>query len=297
MISILYDNKSISRELIALLRRLPKDEVAIINIPSADFTLKSGIHISPSLIALVKRLAKKKIRVRSKFSYLLKEFEILDREIPDFDLAVAISETLWMKNNMRLFEFYKRISLILNVEFQLYPLLDPPPSVVIRTNSGDYDPLSFHKLRTIPEIKSIDFENLDKANIVKETKEILQNSDKVILFQTYPISLHLLNSMGGLKKLIENFKGHILYLLPKRITKTEQAILNKLGYEPSVSGLIIGSHDKVDAVLFDQKQSVIIENSSKYEVSLLPLEFSTGTKENLEKFVEDLIKILYQQGS
>ena len=294
MISILYDDKSISWPLITLLKKLPIDDIMIVNIPSADFTLRSGIHISLGFTRLVKRLARKKIRSAGHFSNILRELDILDRDIPDIDLALCIAQTLWMKNDLRLLEFYKRISLILNIKYKLYPLLDPPPSMSIKTSLGELDPISFRKLRKVPDIKSIDFVNLDKSNIIKETKEALRHSSKVLLFQTTPLSMYLLKSIGGLNKMLEEFKGSIIYLLPRRLSSSDKAILKKLGYAEDMEGLIDFSCERVDAIIFDDKHTNIVENSSKYNVTLYPMSYNTNDKETLKRFIDDLLTILYK---
>ncbi|MCD6484514.1 MAG: hypothetical protein J7L47_05320 [Candidatus Odinarchaeota archaeon] len=297
-ISIIYDGIRVPKALSLLIRSLNPSDVHLITVPSLDFILPTGIHISPSFTSLISDLSPKKYRRSYHIFKLLDDINFIPypKRMTDFELALNLSLTIWTEIGQTLLTFYLRIIEALKINYTILPLVNVPPHVYIETTNGSMDPLSFLRLRKPPEIKDIKINNLQTA-IVDDTKKALSESDKILLYHLNPVSFVILQSIGSLKKIIENFKGLILYALPSKVSPAEGAILKKLGYLKNIHGLIDFTHEQIDAIIFDEKRTSVVESTSIYNLTLLPTSYNHKTKNGIDKFLDEMLRILqYSKG-
>ena len=173
------------------------------------------------------------------------------------------------------------------------PLFDPLPHLVVKTESGSkVTPLQLINGKNLEDLKGFTYGKLDKAKIVEETKKTLENSDVVLLFQVSPITIYFLKSIGSLKKILENYKGTIIYLLPQEIRDIDKRILALMGYSEDLQGLIRMAHEQVDAIIFDEKNQDLITELSDIKVTFYPAPYEFETREGIKNFIDNVLKVL-----
>lgn len=295
MITILYDGKDSDRVFSKLIRKLLRRDLTIIPLPSYDYETETGLHVSPTLNHLVRMMSSRINRMLGshKIAYTLREFNFTKLNMSDLDLVLTFLNTIWISKGRSLTELYEKIAKSLRIPVKLMPLYDPPPYIIVKMNNGEkktYD--IFSKIELVESIKEISYGNLDKAKIVMETRVILENSKVILLFQVSPISLYFLKSVGSLKKTLENFKGTIIYFLPQKLTEIDSILLQKLGYKGTLEGLVKMSHEQIDAIIVDDQNQELISDLSEIKLTLYPAHYGFNNKNELNKFVNDLLKIL-----
>lgn len=294
LITILCDETVSNIPLVPLLRKLPPDQLAIVTVPSTDYDIEYGVHVSPSLNHLLSLLIPRRKLVGQGFrlNTLFKRLGFKIDQLTDFELAVSMLLSLWLKEKTPLLDFYGKISSNLGIPHQIFPLLDPPPSLVVETTNGSklfpYQMVN----NNIEKIEELVYYNLDKAEIISETKKILVNSDIVLLFQLSALSMYFLKSIGSLKKILENYKGTILYILPDTITNIDMHLLSILGYSGDLYGLVKMAHEQVDAIIFDEKDHEFISNLSEIKLTFYPVPYKFQTTEDVNAFIEHILKVL-----
>jgi len=295
LITVLYDGKDSDRIFSKLIKRLSKNELTIIPLPSYDYETDNGLHVSPTLNHLIKMMGSRINRMLGsyKITYTFREFDFSTLDMNDLELVLTFLNTIWISKGKPLTELYEKITRSLGITYKLMPLYDPPPHLVIKTESGEtitYD--MFSEIENVESVKEISYSNLDKAKIVMETKMILENSKVILLFQISPISLHFLKSVGSLKKTLENFKGTIIYFLPQKLIDVDSILLQKLGYEGTLEGLVKMAHEQIDAIILDDQNQKLISDLSEVKLTLYPTHYEFNSKNGINKFVNDLLKIL-----
>ena len=297
MIAILHDGINIDIPFEPILEKFPADSISIINIHTFDFETEFGIHVSPSYLKLLDRLIPKnrKIGLSSRLSNLLKKLGIADIKLSDFDLLVSILMSLWLKGNRPIVEFYRKMTDLLKLPYEILPLLEATPILVFELkDETKTNILNLLDKNLVSDIKNIAYMNLEKTKIVDETKSVLEESKLILLYQVSPLTIYCLKSIGPIKKILENFKGSVVYILPNKLEDLDKVILEILGYETNLHGLIEMAHEQIDAVIFNEKKRSLLENFDKLKISIYPMSFNFNTEENINTFVENILKIISQ---
>jgi len=295
LISILIDGFITEKLLLSLTKKLSEDSFVIVSIPSFDCETSSGIHISLAFNNLLKVLSpeKKRTKYEYKLFHFLKKLNFIENKQTDLELTVSMLQTIWVKNGLPLRAFYERITRGLNISTTILPLLEPLPNLIIELEDGDKKNfLDVIDGDLTEKIKKISYDELDKIKLVTETKKVLENSDKILLFQISPLTVYFLKSIGTLKKILETFKGTILYLLPKKLRQIDKKFLSILKYSEDLTGLIQMSQEQVDAVIFDEKQRYLIRELSDVKLTLYPTPYYIKEDKKINEFIESLLKIL-----
>lgn len=295
LVTILFDGNDPEKLFLPLIKKLSKNSIAITNIPSFDFETENGIHVSPSLNILLKTLGprSKRLRHSHKLISVFRNFDFATTNLPDFDLAISFLLTIWLRNELPLLDLYSRLATSLNISYRIMPLFDPLPHLVVKTESGSkVTPLQLINGKNLEDLKGFTYGKLDKAKIVEETKKTLENSDIVLLFQVSPITIYFLKSIGSLKKVLENYKGTIIYLLPQEIRDIDKKILALMGYSEDLQGLIRMAHEQVDAIIFDEKNQDLITELSDIKVTFYPAPYEFETREGMKNFIYNVLKVL-----
>ncbi len=295
LITVLYDGKDSDRVFSKLVRKLSKNELTIIPLPSYDYETEMGLHVSPTLNHLVSMMGSRISRMLGsyKINYTFRGFDFSAMNMNDLELVLTFLNTIWISKGRPLTELYEKITKSLGISYKLMPLYDPPPHLVIKGENGEsIAPSMISNVENVEKVKEISYGNLDKAKIVMETKLILESSKVILLFQISPISLHFLKSVGSLKKTLENFKGTIIYFLPQKLYDVDSILLQKLGYEGTLEGLVKMAHEQIDAIILDDQNQKLISDLSEVKLTLYPTHYEFSNKDGINKFVKDLLKIL-----
>ncbi len=295
MITILYDGNDSDKVFSKLIKKLAKNELAIIPMPSYDFETKYGLHISPTLNHLVEMLGTRISRLLNsyKIQYAFRGFDFARTNLNDLELILSFLMTICISRGIPLTELYERLTKSLDIRYKLMPLYDPPPHIIIKSEDGSMIcPLDLTDEFDVDKIKEISYGNLDKAKIIMETKTVLEESKVILFYQISPITLFFLKSIGTLKKTLENFRGTIIYFLPQNLSVINNAILKKLGYDEGLQGLVKMAHEHIDAIILDDQNQQLISDLSEVKLTLYPTHYAFKTKDGINKFVNDLLKIL-----
>ncbi len=295
LITILFDGVNSDFPFLKVLKKLPRDSLAIVNIPSYDYSTDWGIHVSPSLNCLLNYLIPSRKRIGKGFNIarIFKKLNFMELKLTDFELAISLLMTIWLRSELPLVTFFQKLASSLNIRYKILPLLDPPPLLVMKgVNGTRLDIYQVIKGSLIDEIKEIYYHNLDKSKIVEETKNILEESEKILLFSVSPLSIFFLRSIGSLKKMLEKHKGTIIYLLPRALKDLDKKILSILDYSNDLYGLVRMSYEQVDAVIFDEKQQDLISELSDLKITFYPASYEFESANGVNVFVENVLKIL-----
>jgi len=297
LITILFDGIEANGPFLPILKKLSNNLSAIINVPSFDFETEFNIHVSPSLSLLLKKLTPRRRWVGGgyRLSSMLRKLNLADVNVSDFDLMISILLTIWLKSELSLVDFYHKISESLGIRYRILPLLSPLPCLTIEMESGtEINPIQFMEKGYTEKIKKLKYCNLEKAKIIDETKEVLEDSDIILLFQVAPVTMYFLKSIGSLKKTIENFKGTIIYFLPETLKDMDRKFLSLSGYDENLYGLIKMAHEQVDAIIFDERNQDLITNLTDVKVTFYPIPYEFGSRNGLKNFIENILKVLQQ---
>jgi len=293
LITIIYDKIEPSREFIPLLRRFETSEINIVIAPTFDYKSPIGIRYMPAFISLIKRLSRRKFRTSYRFSEILQSLNLLDNRHSDFEMAISIMATLWLINNLNLIDYFGRITDVLNVKPKIYPLTDPPLTILIETDSGRVPLYKIYEGEIeFSRIKQISFNSVDKAKVPPKVKKVFEESSKIILYQPSIITVKLLNELEDFQKILQSHSGTIIYLLPDKINPIDIAILAKEGLSQDWIGLIEMIHKGIDVIVFDENKTGILEAATKYQIAFFPIPYDVETKEGVNKFVNSFLKIL-----
>ncbi|MGQ4891610.1 MAG: hypothetical protein ACP6IP_03875 [Candidatus Njordarchaeia archaeon] len=291
MLLIMHDGLRISKLFLSIVDQLNPLKTQIIYVPSADFE-ENGIYFSPGYINLLKSLSREYIGKSAKFYRFLKKLGIIHFEIPDFDLSIEISKTLWVYNNRPIKEFFEKINATLRPKIHIQPLFNNPINVIVKSNVGRLTVTQFLENYDVEEIRDIDVENKDDVEMLSEIKNALLSSENIILFQLSPISFLILRMFEVFKKIAEEYRGHIIYVLPNKLTKHDVITLKKIAKVEDYAGLLKTLKDQIDIVIFDERDHPLLKNIQDLEITMYPISFKTHRKEELEESINDFFKVL-----
>ncbi len=293
MITVMHDGINISRIFTSLINKLSDTEVTVVHVQSGDFK-ENGLICSIGLPNLVRKLTNRPIRNDAVFSKYLKGLDLIKEDIPDFDLSLWIAETLWIYQQRSLWDFYSSLTEKLKLKKPLVPLIKDIPNTIIRVSEveGDLNTMEFLQLKRIGEIKEIVFNNKEKFELENETKNIIQNSDLLILFQLSPLSMYFLGFIDALKAITESHKGHIIYILPHELSLPDRKILEKFFKNDKINGLIETLEGLVDIIIFDKNYYNLIGNLQDLDMTMFPISFEEEKTSDIQKSIEELIRII-----
>ncbi len=291
MLLILHDGIYISKLFTSLIEKLDSENTVVLNLPATDFE-RNGIHFSPGYVKLVKRMSNYRIVNQSGFDQYFKEMGLIDFDITDFDLALNLALTIWIKNGYPLTDFYERINEKYNLKLKILPIIEPLPDVNIKVDEELITHPEFMDRKEINEIKQIIINGSKKFELNSVAKDLLKEANTVILFQLSPLSIAVLGAINIFKKIVEDFEGHIVYLLPKNLTPQDLAVLRKLAKTEETRGLLKLLKDQVDIVVFDEEDISILESIKEMDFTSYPISFKAKTKEEIDKSVRDFLNVL-----
>jgi len=297
MVVILHDGLKIFRLFASVVNNLTSNEekrdVSIIYLQTGDF--KEGWLInSPGLVAILRRLMQRPMKYETNFSGYLKSLEIIHRDWPDFELSLFTAQTLWLLRGGTLDEFYEYISDKLKLKSPIIPFMKGIPDIRIKVKEKE-EIMSVHdyiSLDRIGEITEFKFEsNGNNLQLTDKANDVIKDSDFILLFQLSPITIYFLSKINNLKKMVENYGGHIGYILPHELSLGDRKIIEKY-YDGEITNMIHSLEGAIDIVIFDKNYYKLITQLQDVDLTLYPLSFEDGKSTDYKKSVEEIIRII-----
>ncbi len=125
----------------------------------------------------------------------------------DKDLALHLERTRLVEEGYSLTEITRKISRALGVSHSIFPMTNSIVRTIVDTQ--ELGKLAFQeyfvKYHFQPQINSIQFEGIEKAEISQEVEKVLSNCDAVIICPSNPfVSINPILSIPGFKDRLEN---------------------------------------------------------------------------------------------
>lgn len=297
MVVVLHDGLRIFRLFTSVVNSLiseeRKKEVSIIYLQTGDFR-EGWLVNSPGLASIVRRLMPRPMKYETNFTGYLKSLEVVQRDWPDFELSLFTAQTLWLLRGGNLEDFYDYISNKLKLKSPVIPLMKGVPDIRLKVKEKEeimtvYD---YINLERIGEVIDFKFEsNGDNLQLTDKANEAIKDSDFILLFQLSPLTIYFLSKINNLKKIVENYGGHIGYILPHDLSLGDRKIIEKY-YDGEITNLINSLEGAIDIVIFDKNYYKLISQLQDIDITLYPLSFEDGKSTDYKKSVDEIIRII-----
>jgi len=289
MISFLCDGHNVPWFFPRIVRRIDPKDVAIIYIPTFDYSNERGIHFSPGFVSLIRGLVKRKPRPSRTIFKMLNLLGIVRNDIKDFEVILDLLITLWITRRAPIREIFDIILEGLGSKYSVVPLVEPLTSTIIKTETKIIRPVDLNKEKE--EIKNIEFVPKD-IEICEKAIESINNSDKLVLFAISPLSFLYLKNVGKISNIMKGYKGQIIYVLPSSLEEGDKCLLRFLKAEPSFIGLLNMLNGSVDSVVFSEERKDILEKMQELKFSCLPMMFYSEDISIKRKIIDDFTRLL-----
>lgn len=297
MVAILHDGINLYRLFTSVTNALTSGEegrgVSLIYTQTLDFWDKN-ILASPGLANILRRLTPRPIKYDSTFISYLKNFTLVDREWPDFELALFISQTIKILQGGELEDFYNELRENLKLKINVLPLLNSAPNIKIKVKEAEEELvlLDYFGLEKIGEVLEIKSEpKSEKLRLGEGSSKAIQRAKFILLFQLSPITLYFLSSNSFLKEIFERHSGHIAYIMPHELSLGDRKIVEKY-YDAEIAELIKKLEDTIDIVIFDKNFYKLVNRLGDVDLTLYPLSFEDGKSTDYKKSVDEIVKII-----